>query len=205
MKKLFIIVSLFLFAGLFLSMFIDLKAQDNNTVEANQIIVKYVIGSGGILGSGGPNYLHSATVGETVTGGMQNGNNLLLSGFWNMGYGEPTGVEQKENIIVPSTFELHQNYPNPFNPQTTIEYDLPEESIVSIEIFNLVGQKIRTLLIPTNQSQGYWKIIWDGCNDQNRLMGSGVYLYRITILSVKSENRLTDILFQKTKKMLFVK
>ena len=206
MKKQFSIIHYFLLLGLVVSTAVNVLAQSHNkTEQTSYIIARYVIGSGGIMGATGPNYIHFATAGETVVGGMQNANNFLLSGYWHTRVFGPTGIEQKENTIIPKAFKLHQNYPNPFNPQTTIAYDLPDESMVSVEIFNLVGQRIRLLLNSQNQGPGYMQVVWDGRNDQGKLMGSGVYLYSITISKENPGNQGTEILFQQTQKMLFVK
>ncbi len=181
-------------------------ANSSNTEQTNYIIVRYVIGSGGIMGAAGTNYFHFATAGETVVGGMQNANNFLLSGYWHAGAFASTGVEQQENPIVPEVFELHQNYPNPFNPQTTIEYDLPKESRVTVEILNLMGQRIRLLTNSQQQGPGFMQVIWNGCDDQGNLMGSGIYIYRVSVYATdNNSDQKSQMLFQQSKKMSFVK
>ncbi len=107
--------------------------------------------------------------------------------------GNNTTTDVEEIAEIPSTFALHQNYPNPFNPETTIEYDLPRSTQVEISIYNLAGKKIKTL-INQNQNAGNYRTIWDGRNDSNNLVASGVYLYMITTSK-----------FQKVKKCLFLK
>ena len=92
---------------------------------------------------------------------------------------EYTGVdddEQKANI--PSEFILTQNYPNPFNIETTIEYSLFRNACVHLNIYNILGQKVRTL-IDKEQTIGHKKVIWDGKNDKGEVVSSGVYFYRI--------------------------
>jgi hypothetical protein len=79
---------------------------------------------------------------------------------------------------VPTVFALHQNYPNPFNPTTTIKYDLPKNVTVKIEIFNILGQKVRTLVNAT-QEAGYKSVEWNGLNDNGMRVASGQYIYRI--------------------------
>lgn len=78
----------------------------------------------------------------------------------------------------PKTFQLSQNYPNPFNPQTAIEYQLPETGWVSLKIYNMLGETVRTL-VNENQSAHTYKLLWDGKSDAGLLLPSGVYLYRI--------------------------
>jgi hypothetical protein len=89
-----------------------------------------------------------------------------------------TGNEQVANTI-PKTYELSQNYPNPFNPTTLINYQLPEAQNVSLEVYNSLGEKIRTL-VNGAQSAGYHTVQWDGLNNSGRSVASGMYLYRIT-------------------------
>ena len=84
--------------------------------------------------------------------------------------GDPTGL--------PRTFVLKPNYPNPFNPTTTIFYQVPHQSDVRIEIYNMLGQKVRTLLNDRKEA-GKYSAIWDGRNDSGAQVGSGVYLYRM--------------------------
>ncbi|RLC45460.1 MAG: hypothetical protein DRH57_07950, partial [Candidatus Cloacimonadota bacterium] len=79
---------------------------------------------------------------------------------------------------IPAIFELGQNYPNPFNPETKIEYQLPKDTQVEISIYNILGEKVRTLL-NENRKAGYHSIIWNGTDHRNRELPSGIYLYRI--------------------------
>ena len=78
----------------------------------------------------------------------------------------------------PHHFALVQNYPNPFNPVTTIEYSLPKRSRVTIDIFNIQGQKVKTL-IDRNQSAGSYSITWDGVDAFGNPAATGIYLYRL--------------------------
>ncbi len=84
-----------------------------------------------------------------------------------------------EIVAIPDKFALRQNYPNPFNSSTIIRYQLPRSADVRIEIYNLVGQKVRTLQ-QSFQTAGYYSVEWNGYSDANRLLPSGVYLYRMT-------------------------
>ncbi len=88
-----------------------------------------------------------------------------------------TAVEDDDSNL-PTQFSLAQNYPNPFNPSTLIRYTLPANSEVILEIFNLLGQKIRTL-VNRRQAAGAQQVEWDGKNDVGKLAASGVYLYRL--------------------------
>jgi hypothetical protein len=75
---------------------------------------------------------------------------------------------------------LNGNYPNPFNASTTIRYSLADDAPVTLEIFNALGQKVRTLLTDKHQIMGSYEVVWDGYNEGGRPVGSGVYLYRLT-------------------------
>jgi hypothetical protein len=86
-------------------------------------------------------------------------------------------VDDEHGDILPYRFNLSQNYPNPFNPVTTIEYTLPRRNHVSIEIFNLLGQKVRTL-VNREESAGSYTITWDGTTASGQSAATGVYLYR---------------------------
>ena len=95
--------------------------------------------------------------------------------------------------MIPSTFALHQNYPNPFNPKTQIQFDIPEQGYVELAIYNLMGQKIRTLT-SMQLKAGYHDIVWDGTNDFGDKVASGMYFYTL--------GSGTSLL---TKKMLYLK
>jgi hypothetical protein len=83
------------------------------------------------------------------------------------------------NDIDPiSSFELYQNYPNPFNPETNISFSLIENSHVVLEIYNILGQKVRGLVNEELQP-GFYNFTWDGKNEQRNSIGSGVYFYRL--------------------------
>jgi hypothetical protein len=79
---------------------------------------------------------------------------------------------------LPSDFSLKQNYPNPFNPATTIEYSLPKRGHVTIEIFNLLGQKVRTLM-DEYKSTGNYTITWDGTDNSGNQLSTGIYFCRL--------------------------
>ncbi len=85
--------------------------------------------------------------------------------------------EKKEETIA--SYKLFQNYPNPFNPTTNIKFALPEVSIVTVEVYNLLGQKVKTM-INEERPAGYHIIEWDGRNKYDQSVGSGVYLFRIS-------------------------
>jgi photosystem II stability/assembly factor-like uncharacterized protein len=79
---------------------------------------------------------------------------------------------------VPGQFGLSQNYPNPFNPSTVIQYQLAQDSHVGLTIYDILGQKIKTLVSGMQQA-GYYNITWDGTNNSGNKVASGIYIYRL--------------------------
>jgi len=79
---------------------------------------------------------------------------------------------------LPSEFALSQNYPNPFNPTTLIKYDLPVDCQVRLDVYNILGQKVVTL-VDGPQAPGYWRVRWNGRDGYGREMASGIYFYRL--------------------------
>ena len=111
---------------------------------------------------------------------------------------KPTGIEEIVNQQnIPRDHYLRQNYPNPFNPETTIEYGLNKKSNVKLEVYNILGQKVTTLL-DKEQAPGIYTIIWDGKTDDNRELSSGLYFYRI-IFDDDNQNK------ELTRKMILLK
>ena len=103
------------------------------------------------------------------------------------------GGAAKCATALPVDYVLGPNHPNPFNPNTWIDYALPHPGEVTIEIFNLLGQKVRTL-VEGKTTSGYHSVEWDGTNDHGQPVSSGVYLYRLQAGD-----------FAQTKKMMFLK
>ncbi len=86
---------------------------------------------------------------------------------------------QKENSdVVPTTLQLHQNYPNPFNPSTKISFELNEAGRTSLQVFNVIGQLVRTLTDRPYQP-GFHTVDWDARDDAGRRVPSGLYVYRL--------------------------
>ena len=83
-----------------------------------------------------------------------------------------------DNNTLPEVFALHNNYPNPFNPVTNIGYDIPELSNVSIDIYNIAGNKVKTLVSKEHQP-GRYKIQWNATNELGAPVATGMYIYKI--------------------------
>ena len=92
-------------------------------------------------------------------------------------YYQASKVPEDEQVLLPEHFALHQNYPNPFNPATTIPFDLPQGGTVSVQVFNILGQQVATVV---NQAlpAGFHRVTWNGSN-----LSSGLYFYRIMVHS----------------------
>ena len=98
-----------------------------------------------------------------------------------------------ESGLTPFEFALHQNYPNPFNPETNIQFDVAENSDVNVSIFNIMGQKVATL-VNGNMDAGIYHIKWNGLSDKGITLPSGMYFYKM-----KSSE------YQSVKKLVLVK
>jgi hypothetical protein len=84
----------------------------------------------------------------------------------------------KQGSTLPKQFSVSQNYPNPFNPSTIINYALPRSSLVTIKIYNVLGQEVRTLVNSELQA-GNYTVQWNGDNNTGRSVASGIYIYRV--------------------------
>jgi len=100
---------------------------------------------------------------------------------------------QKENLSLPENFILFQNYPNPFNLYTNMLYKLKGEFFVKLEIYDIRGKKVKTLL-SEKQTPGFKSFIWNGKDDDENPLPSGVYFYRLKVGDQ-----------EKTKKMVLLK
>ncbi len=86
-------------------------------------------------------------------------------------------ANEDPNVPVVAT-ELHGNFPNPFNPETTIRYSVKEASPVSIEIYNVKGQLVKTL-VNENKASGNYSVVWNGRDNNQQAVSSGVYFYKM--------------------------
>ena len=77
---------------------------------------------------------------------------------------------------LPSDFALHQNYPNPFNPSTTIEFYLPEQQYVTLDIYNILGQRVVSL-VDRDMDAGFQSVNWSGRDNSGSEIASGIYFY----------------------------
>jgi hypothetical protein len=105
-----------------------------------------------------------------------------------------TGVEEEEFTVAnPTEYELFQNHPNPFNPETKVRYYLPRATWVNLIIYNLLGQRVRTL-VDEYQNAGAKAVFWDGKDNHQKQVPSGIYFYKL---------KTSD--FSQTKKMVLIR
>lgn len=101
----------------------------------------------------------------------------------------------EDTPITPDTYGLHQNFPNPFNPSTSISFLLQEESDVELVIYNIKGERIKTIFNDKVYSNQITFAVWDGKDAAGKQVSSGVYLYKLIV------NKKTDGI----KRMLLLK
>jgi hypothetical protein len=119
-------------------------------------------------------------------------NGIIISGYQDYSlivFGEED--EQEEDI--PSITKLYSNYPNPFNPTTTISFSLPKEEDIELTIYNIKGQKVKTLYSGISE-EGKHSVIWNGIDSNGKTVSSGIYFYKL-----KTESK------ELTRKMLLLK
>ncbi len=129
---------------------------------------------------------------------LETAENLLNASSGSLFKNRNSESENKENIL-PKEYSLLGNYPNPFNPSTTISYAQPYQSSVELVIYDIMGAKVKSFNIPS-QSAGYQSILWDGRNENGNQVASGIYLYRINIKSLE-----TNETFVKNAKLMMLK
>jgi hypothetical protein len=105
----------------------------------------------------------------------------------------PSINQAAKESSLPTSYELGQNYPNPFNPTTEISFSLPERAFVNLDIYNVLGQRVRSL-VNNEMDAGVHNVSWDGRDSDGLSVASGVYLYRMS----------TDK-FSQSRKMMLLK
>ena len=118
----------------------------------------------------------------------------------NVQYGTPgyvnsaySSLSSDTDVLLPAEFAMYQNYPNPFNPITSIKYDLPKDAHTVMEVFDIMGKHVKTL-IDENQTAGFKTVKWDATNSNGNNVAAGMYIYQI-----KSGS------YNETKKMILLK
>ncbi|MBD3170366.1 MAG: T9SS type A sorting domain-containing protein [candidate division Zixibacteria bacterium] len=91
---------------------------------------------------------------------------------------------------LPKVFALRNNYPNPFNPATSVGFDLPKDCTVAINVFDIMGRKVKTL-VDAPMSAGVYEIAWDGTNESGRKVSSGIYFYKMNAGDFNAVKKMT--------------
>ncbi len=93
--------------------------------------------------------------------------------------------------LLPEQFFLGTNYPNPFNPATHINFSLPIATAVKLKVYDVLGQHVRTLVDDQRHPAGFYSVVWDGRDQQNHRVGSGIYFYRLNTPAFQQTGRMT--------------
>ena len=114
------------------------------------------------------------------------GNNCATMGAFGVGCEAILSIDKD---IIPLQFVLHQNYPNPFNPLTTLSYDLPEDALVHITIYDMMGRQVKTL-INDQQTAGHTSLQWNATNNDGSPVPAGIYLYILQAGELKQAKKM---------------
>ena len=167
-----------------------LQHKENGRVTLANVIMDGINEETSVTGSGIAATLNFKWIGSGDNKGIQIAEIQFLDAFGTLRIFASLTIE---NLVpVPLVFALRDNYPNPFNPTTTIEYALPTTEFVKVDIVNVLGQVVRTL-VSEERVAGFHKVIWDGRNTVGSQVSSGVYIYRIKAGSYSAVKRLTLI------------
>jgi len=129
-------------------------------------------------------------------------NNIPLEGYYSnirTAYAIYQSKITENTDAVPNYYKLSSNFPNPFNPITNIRYDLPEESIVLLKIYDIRGREIKTL-VNGIENAGFKNVIWDSKDKNGRPVSSGMYFYELDAFSQES-----DKVHHETRKMVLLR
>ena len=139
--------------------------------------------------------LRQSTYYEFTSSGNEHAHPFVLL----VGYPDAVNQEMKTMGYVPDQFMLAQNTPNPFNPVTSIRLSLPEESVVSITVYNLLGEEITRLASGETMNSGIHRMIWNGLTSRGEQAPTGVYLYSANVRGINGKQ------YNKTRKMILIK
>ncbi len=145
-------------------------------------------GGGGVHTGG--TYTLTGTVGQPDAGLLSGGTYALAGGFWKGG-AAVTGVGEDDPFVesLPKVFALYANAPNPFADATTLRFDLPRESPVRVQVFDLRGALVRELVSGTLPAGRYARM-WDGRDARGRLAAGGVYWMRVETDRDRAQRRI---------------
>jgi hypothetical protein len=158
-------------------------------LRAQEVISHSVFGNGGVTTSNAA-YTVRSTVGQNLAGTARDAALTVSVGFWHVTGATvvPTSIRDNESAEhLPWTFKLHQNYPNPFNPSTSVRYDIPVAGHVRLDVFNMLGQHVTTL-VDAAQQAGHHVVSFDAGD-----LASGAYIYTIQVGGYRHTRRMVLI------------
>jgi hypothetical protein len=161
------------------------------SIAQNTAVTWYAVDAGfGVLSSS--NTVVKSAVGQSFVGRGQQANTVIESGFLadTLFRRLLTGIGGPPEI--PTVYELRQNYPNPFNPITTISYDLPRQSHVTLVVYDILGRET-VRLVDEIQEPGSQSIVWNGRIADGSAASSGVYFYRLEAHAKEHDHRFAEV------------
>jgi len=138
------------------------------------------------------NYIIMNSIGQSVIGVAQSTNYNLLTGYWQTELGVGVSEKTQKEITIPRVFFLNQSFPNPTRSDVTIHYGLPRDGKVTLEVFDILGRSVKTLVKGTEKA-GFKKVTWDGRDERDREVTTGIYFFRLTAGGT----------FKKSRKLIF--
>jgi hypothetical protein len=138
-------------------------------------------------GGGALARLRFAVIGEGAESAVHLGDGVLLSPVYQQ---EPVRwAGTLAELLLPRQGELQQNYPNPFNPSTTIPFALSSPALVRVQVYDVLGQRVRTLMNGPTPA-GYHSLVWNGRNDLGDQAAAGLYFYLLEAGSVRQSRKM---------------
>lgn len=117
---------------------------------------------------------------------------FLISEIDQITFSADTSIEDMVLFMRQIPIKFLKNYPNPFNPVTNIMFELNVSGLTKVEIFNIKGQRVKTL-VNKELERGSHSVVWDGKNNQEKLVSSGVYFYRVSVNGAQKINKMLMI------------
>jgi len=168
------------------------KSESRATSTTTYVIRWSVFNAGGKTEEAtSESYRLKDAIGQPFIGKCESANYKLKVGFWAAKQVQ-VGIAEKfaESSTIPQIYSLSQNYPNPMVYATKIEYTLPKDSQISLRIYNISGQLVKTL-VEEQQSAGNYKVSWDGRDESGKKVTSGIYFYKLQTQNYTQTRKLT--------------
>jgi hypothetical protein len=161
------------------------------SAQNNQVNWSVFTNGFGLSNSG--DFAATSSAGESFAGVSTNGNSKIVSGFLAYTSSIITGLTD-ELEIIPTVYNLSQNYPNPFNPSTIINYQIPVEGFITLKVYDILGNEVKTL-VNEQKAIGSYNIHFDASD-----LASGMYIYQISV-----NNPVGSSGYTASKKLMLIK